>query len=179
MRSLRFLGLLALYAFCLTVSAQEPCRYMKSRSTLAMYEKGCPYKLEHFQLTKGRTDLRDFLWNHWHNHIKGIAEAKAGTVDAGTVTVLYVIQPDSQGRWGIDVELGRPLQPPPCSAFHVDSLVRFPIRKPDEDYPSQTLGPYLPHGKLPETRLAESDVKDSRYWKLILVENGKAVGDTI
>jgi hypothetical protein len=152
---------------------------MKSRNGLAGYEKGGPYKLEHFRLTKDRTDLRDFLWAHWHNHIKGVAEAKVGTVDAGTVTVLYVVQPYSQGQWGIDLELGRPLQPPSCSAFHVDSLVRFPIRKPDEDYPSQTLGPYLPHGKLPEARLADSEVKNSKYWKLILVENGKGVGDTI
>ena len=152
---------------------------MKLRNGLAGYEKGGPYKLEHFQLTKGRTDLREFLWTHWRNHIKGVAQAKLGTVDAGTVTVLYVVQPDSQGQWGIDLELGRPLQPPPCSAFHVDSLVRFPIPEPDEDYPSQTLGPYLSHGKLPETRLADSEVKNSKYWKLILVKTGKGFGDTI
>jgi hypothetical protein len=27
--------------------------------------------------------------------------------------------------------------------------------------------------------LADSEVRDSKYWKLILVKNGKAVGDTI
>jgi len=172
-------ALLVVFTFGLTAFCQTPCRYLKSRSGLGGYETGGPYKLEHFQLTKGRTDLRDFLWNHWHNHIKGVTEARVGTVDAGTVTVLYVVQPDPQGQWGIDVELGRPLQPPPCSAFHVDSLVRFPVRKPDEDYPSQTLGPYLPDGTLPKTRLADSEVKDAKYWKLILVENGKAIGDTI
>ena len=159
-------GALALLPLCtvvLTASAQEPCRYMKTRSGLAGYENGGPYMLEHFQLTNGRTELRNFLWNHWRNHIKGIAKARVGTVDAGTVTVLYVVQPDSKGQWGVDMELGRPLQPPPCSTFHIDSLVRFPIRKPEEDYPSQTLGPYLPHGTLPETRLAESEVRDSKY----------------
>jgi hypothetical protein len=152
------------------VKADDSCRYMKSRSGLSGYETGGPYKLEHFQLTKGRTDLRDFLWKHWHNHIKGVAEAKVGTVDAGTVTVLYVVQSDSQGQWGIDIELRRPLQPPPCSAFHADSLFRFPIRKPDEDYPSQTLGPYLPDGKLPETGLADSEFKDPKYCELIIVK---------
>lgn len=172
-------ALLAVLTFSLTAFCQTPCRYLKSRSGLAAYETGGPYKLEHFQLTKGRTDLRDFLWKHWHNHIKGVAEARVGTVDAGTVTVVYVVQPDSNGQWGIDVEIGRPIQPPPCSPFHVDSLVRFPVRKPDEDYPSQTLGPYLPDGTLPQTRLADSEVKDAKYWKLILVENGKSVGDTI
>ena len=91
------------------------------------------------------------FWKHWHGHIKGVAEAKVGTVDVGTVTALYVVQPDSQGQWGINAEYGRPMpQPLACSAFHADSLVRFPIRKPDEDYPSQTLGPYLPDGKLPK-----------------------------
>lgn len=180
MRSSAFLtALLTVFTFVLAASAEGPCPYLKSRIGLAGYEAGGPYKLEHFQLTKGRTDLRDFLWKHWHNHIKGVAEAKVGTVDAGTVTALYVVQPDSQGQWGIDVELGRPLQRPPCSAFHADSLVRFPIRKPDEDYPSQTLGPYLPDGKLPKTHLADSEVKDPKYYKLILVEDGKAVGDTI
>jgi hypothetical protein len=178
-RSRILLALMAVFTFSLTAFCLAPCRYLKSRSGLGGYERGGPYKLEHFHLTNGRTDLRDFLWNHWHNHIKGVAVARVGTIDAGTVTVLYVLRPDSQGRWGIDVEIGRPRQPPPCSAFHVDGLVRFPVRKPDEDYPSQTLGPYLPHGMLPQTRLADSDVKDAKYWKLILVENGKSVGDTI
>jgi hypothetical protein len=152
---------------------------MKSRTGLVGYERGGPYELGHFQLTNGRTDLREFLWTHWHDHIKGIAEAKIGTIDAGTVTALYVVQPDSQGHWGIDVELGRPLQPPPCSAFHAESLIRYPILKPDEGYPSQTLGPYFPHGNLPKTRLPDSEVKDSKYWKLILVKNEKRAGDTI
>ncbi len=181
MRSSVFVAVSLLFALTVVLpsNADDSCRYLKSRSGLAGYDKGGPYNLAHFQLTKGRTDLREFLWNHWHNHIKGVAEARVGTVDAGTVTALYVVQPDSQGQWGIDVELGRPLQAPPCSAFHADSLFRFPIRKPAEDYPSQTLGPYLPDGTLPKTHLADSEVKDPKYYKLILVENGKAVGDTI
>ena len=57
-----------------------------------------PYSLAVFILTKGRTDLREFLWQHWHGHSKGIAEASVGTVDAGRVTALYVVQPDAQGH---------------------------------------------------------------------------------
>lgn len=49
----------------------------------------------------------------------------------------------------------------------------------DEDHPFQTLGPYLPDSKLPQTRLADSEAKDPKYYKLILVKNGKAIGDTI
>ena len=45
--------------------SQSACRYMKSRNGLSEYDKGGPYTLEHFRLTKGRTDLREFLWNHW------------------------------------------------------------------------------------------------------------------
>jgi hypothetical protein len=96
---------------------------MKSRDGLAGYERGGLYRLEHFRLTKGRTDLREFLWKHWHSKITGIAEASVGTVDRGTVQVLYLIQPDAQGHWGIDVEMDRPMDPP-CVAFHTDSLVR-------------------------------------------------------
>ena len=40
-------------------------------------------------------------------HKKGVAEAKVQTVDAGAVTVFYVVQPDVQGNWGIDVGLDR------------------------------------------------------------------------
>ena len=68
---------------------------------------------------------------------------------------------------------------PPRSAFHADSLIRYPILKPNEDYPSQTLGPYFPDGNLPKTRLPDSAVKDSKYWKLILVRGEKRAGDTI
>ena len=98
------------------------------------YEAGGPYELDHFKLTKGRTELRAFLWSHWHA---------------------------------------------PCSTFHSDSLVRFPVAKPGEDYPSQTLGPYLPDKKLPETLLTNSEVKDPKYYKVILVAEGKAIGSAI
>ena len=87
--------------FVLAAPAEDQCRYMNSRNALAGYEMGGPYKLEHFTLTKGRTDLREFLWKHWHNHIRGVAEAKVGTVDAGIVTELYIVQPDGEGVWGI------------------------------------------------------------------------------
>jgi len=59
----------------------ETCSHMNSRHGLAGYESGGPYSLEHFRLTKGRTDLREFLWKHWHSKTKGIAEVRAGTVD--------------------------------------------------------------------------------------------------
>ena len=39
---------------------------------------------------------------HWHEHKKGVAEAKAGTVDRGTVKELYLVHHDAQGLWGID-----------------------------------------------------------------------------
>ncbi len=152
------------------------CQYMKSLSGLSGYETGGPYVLEHFHLTKGQTDLREFLWKHWHSHVKGVAEARVGTIDAGTVRVIYVVQPDVQGKWGIDVELDRPLQPP-CASFHADSLVRIPVHKPDEDYPSQTLGIWPPD-KVPKERLADSEVKDAKFWRIVLVADEKAVGDT-
>jgi len=174
------IALVILLTLRLVVCAEEPCRYLNSRNALAGFETGGPYKLEHFTLTKGRKDLRDFLWRHWHNHIKGVVEAKVGTVDAGTVTALYIIQPDAKGVWGIDVELGRPNQPPPCSAFHADSLVRVPIRKPKEDYPSQTLGPYWPDRSVPQkARIPDDQVKDAKYFTVILMANGRAIGDTI
>jgi hypothetical protein len=174
------LAVVILLTFVLAASAEEPCRYLKSRNALAGYETGGPYQLEHFTLTTGRTDLRDFLWKHSHGHIKGVAEAKVGTVDAGTVTALYVIQPDARGVWGIDVELRRREQPPPCSAFHADSLVRVAIRKPHEDYPSQTLGPYWPDRTVPrKARMRDEEVRDAKYFTVVLMANEKAIGDTI
>jgi hypothetical protein len=110
-----------------------------------------------------------------HEHKKGVAEAKAGTVDRGTVKVLYVVQPDAQGLWGIDVELDRPMDPP-CVAFHADSLVRVPIANPKEDYPSQTLG-FWPPDEIPPKRLADSDVVDSKLYRVVFVHNKKSVGD--
>jgi len=174
------IAVVILLTLVLAASAEEPCRYLKSRNALAGYETGGPYKLEHFTLTTGRTDLRDFLWKHWHNHINGVAEAKVGTVDAGTVTALYVIQPDARGVWGIDVELGRTVQSPPCSAFHADSLVRVAIRKPQEDYPSQTLGPYWPDRTVPKkARIQDEEVKGAKYFTVILMASERAIGDTI
>ena len=164
----------------LAAPAEEPCRYLNSRIPLAGYESGGPYKLEHFTLTKGRTELRGFLWKHWHDHVRGVAEAKIGTVDAGTVTALYIVKPDAKGMWGIDVELSRPRQPPSCSPFHADSLVRVPIRKPDEDYPSQTLGPYWPDRSVPQKyRMQDDEVKEAKFFTVILMSNEKAIGDTI
>jgi hypothetical protein len=156
---------------------QQGCRYMKSRSGLSGYENGGPYTLEHFRLTKGRIDLRQFLWTHWHDRKRGVAEARVGTVDRGTLRVLYLIQPDVQGNWGIDVELDRPMDAP-CIAFRADSLVRVPIAKPDEDYPSQTLGLWPPD-KLPQSVLSDSEVKDAKLFRVILVRENKPISDEI
>lgn len=94
-----------------------------------------------------------------------------GTVDRGTVKELYLIQPDAQGRWGIDVELDRPMDPP-CVTFHADSLVRLPIHDPKEDYPSQTIGLWPPD-KIPLKRLADSKVVDPKLYRVLLVRNNK------
>jgi hypothetical protein len=151
--------------------ADQACRYMQSRSGLAGYENGGLYILDHFHLTKGRTNLREFLWQHWHGHKKGVAEARVRSVDRGTVRVLYLIQPDAQGRWGVDVEISRPADPP-CLSFYADSLVRVPIAKPDEEYPSQTSGLW-PVNKLPANIVADSAVVDSKFYRLMLVRNNK------
>jgi hypothetical protein len=160
-----------------TSNGDDACRYMNSRKDMSGYESGGPYILDHFRLTKGRTDLREFLWKHWHGHIKAVAEANAGTVDRGVVKLLYVIQPDSQGRWGIDVEVDRPMDPP-CVALRADSLVRLPIPNPDEDYPSQTIGLWPP-GKISAKRLADSEAADSKSYRVVLVLNDKPVADAI
>lgn len=157
--------------------ADTSCHYMNSRSSLLGYETGGPYLLDHFHLTKGRTDLREFLWKHWHDHIMGVAEAREGTIDAGTLTVLYVVQPDARGDWAIDVESGRPL-PSACRAFHADSLARIRIPNPDEDYPSQTLGVW-PTDNVPKGRLADSEVENSKYFWVFLMAGKKAVGGAI
>lgn len=157
--------------------SQTSCRYVKSLSGLVGYDKGGPYTTDHFRLTKGRTDLREFLWTHWHEHKKGIAEERGGTVDMGTVKVLYIVQADAKGQWGVDVELDR-LMDPLCVAFHADSLVRVPIAKPDQDYPSQTLALWPPD-KIPQSRLADSEVKDAKLYRLILVKENKPITDAI
>lgn len=158
-------------------NGNDACRYIKSRNVLSGHESGRPYSLDHFRFTKGRTDLREFLWKHWHDHIKGVAEAKVGTVDRGTVRVLYLIRPDAQGHWSLDVGLNRPMDPP-CVTFRADSLVRVPIQNPDEDYPLQTIGLW-PAGELPPKRLADSDLVDSKSYRVVLVRNNKTVGDAI
>ena len=160
-----------------TTSGDDACRYIKSRKDLSGYESGGPYTLDHFRLTKGRTELREFLWKHWHDRIRAVAEANLGTVDRGTVKILYVIQPDSEGRWGIDLEVDRPMDPP-CVSRRADSLVRLPIHNPDEDYPSQTIGLW-PADKTPLKRLADTYVVDSKLYRVVLVLNDKPVSDAI
>ena len=152
------------------------CRYMKSHGGLSGYETGGPYVLDHDRLTKGRTDLREFLWKHWHDHKKGVAEAEVGTIDAGTVKELYLIQPDAQGNWGIDVEIDRPMAPP-CITLHADSLVRLSIDDPSEDNPSQT-GGIWPPDQIPKKRLADSEVRESKSYRILLVLNNKPVSSS-
>ena len=161
-----------------SAKGDSPCRYLTSHKRPAGYESGGPFILEHFHLTKGRLELREFIWKHWHDHIKGFAEAKAGTVDRGVVTVLYLIEPDAQGRWSIDVELDRPMDPP-CVAFSADALIRVPIRNPNEEYPSQTLDLWLPEGRLPKERLPETSVVEPRLYRLLLVRDNKPLSDAI
>jgi hypothetical protein len=152
----------------------EPCRYMKSRIGLSGYESGGPYTLAPFRLTKGRAELRVFLWKHWHSKMKGVAKANVQTVDRGTVKELYLIQPDAQGHWGIDLEMDRPIDPP-CVTFHADSLVRLPIDNWSGDAISQTEGLWPPD-IIPAKRLADSDVVDPKLYRIVLVRNDKPAG---
>jgi hypothetical protein len=158
------------------IKGDDACRYVKSRNSLSGYESGGPYDLDHFRLTKGRTGLREFLWKHWHGHKKGVAEAKIGTVDRGTVKVLYLVKPDTQGIWSIDVELDRPMDPP-CVTLHADSLVRLLIANPKDDL-SQTRGLW-PSDQIPPKRLADSDMADPKFYQIVLVRNNKPIDDTI
>jgi hypothetical protein len=116
------------------------------------------------------------LWAHWTGHRKGIAEAKLQTIDRGTVTVLYIIQPDAQGHWGIDVEYDRPLDPP-CVATRADSLIRMPIKDANDEL-SQT-GGLWPPDKIPNNILEDSVVEDAKLFRVILVRDGKALPDII
>jgi hypothetical protein len=157
----------------------DACRYIRSRSSLSGYETGGPYTLDDLNLTKGRSDLREFLWKHWHDHKKGVAEAQFPTIDAGISKVLYLVQPDAQGNWGIDV--GRSDRPfPPCVTSRADSLVRLPIDDPMENYPSrkQTVGDW-PRDEIPKKRLADSEVKDSKLYRVVLTRDNKRVDDAI
>ena len=92
---------LGLIPMTVAAGGDETCRYLKMRKPISGYEYGGPFSLDHFRLKTGRTDLRQFLWRHWYGQIKGIAEVRAGTVDRGTVRVLYIVQPDEEGHWGI------------------------------------------------------------------------------
>ncbi len=62
--------------------------------------------------------------------------------------------------------------------FHADSLVRVPVAKPDEDYPSQTIGLWPPD-RIPQTRLADSEAKEAKLYRLILVKENKPISDEI
>jgi hypothetical protein len=75
------------------------------------------------------------------------------------------------------VEIDRPMDPP-CMVFHADSLVRIPIAKPDEDYPSQTTW-VPPSAWTPKARLADSEKMDAKLYRLGLVKDTKVVGDAI
>jgi hypothetical protein len=157
--------------------AQEACRFIKSRAGLIGYETGGPYSLDPFRLTKGRSGLREFLWQHWQAHKRGLAQAETGTVDRGTVKILYLIQPDAQGNWGIDVEIDRPLDPP-CIAIHAESLIRLSIANPAQNSLSRTSGPW-PSDKIPENQLPASERKNPKSYRVILVHNDKPITDAI
>lgn len=170
-----------IFAFVLVTAAasysQGTCVYTKSRTALAGYASGGPFDLRPDKLTVGRLELREFLWKHWHERTRAFAEVNAGTIDAGVVKALYVIQPDPQGKWGIDVELDGPKQPP-CRAFHADYPIRVPIKDPNEDYPSQT-GDTWPDDKIPNNRLPDSAVKDPKLFRVMLIRGPGPAGDPI
>ena len=158
-------------------TAEPACALMDDRSSASGYESGGPFDLSHFKLTDGRLEIRDFLWQHWHSRIKGMAEIRVGTVDAGTVRVFYLIHPDSLGVWGIDVAIKRP-RDKSCASFHADSLVRLPIEKPDEDYPSQTIG-FWPPDQLPKKRVDDQTTVMPKLYQVQLVKFGKPIGDVL
>jgi len=170
-------GLAALlFMFCAHSGAQGACRYLGTKTPLPRYETGGPYVLDHFQLNKDRTDLREFLWKHWHDHVPGIADTKVKTIDAGMPRELYIVQPDAKGVWGVDIELKIP-EIPQCVSFHADSLVRVPISQPDSDT-YQTLGPNS-DDTLPNSRVPDSANLAGKFYWVILLANSSVIANAI
>jgi hypothetical protein len=168
------IALLVLLSLAVVANAAEDCPYLNAGGRLPGYDTGGPYKPDYFKMDRDRTNLREFLWTHWKGHTKGIARVRVSTVDEGAITELYVVQPDTKGRWGIDVERDNPyswnLQAkpyPPCWDWHVDSLVRISIGNP-----RQASDPDFPDGKIPEKmRLADSDVREAKDYLVVLLIN--------
>jgi hypothetical protein len=178
MKALAFLaGCLGILALAPVVESVDGCRYIKSRGSLSEYESGGPYALDSLVHTNGRSDLRAFLWKHWHEHNRGVAEAQVQTVDAGMVKLLFIIHPDANGNWGIDEESDAPAAQP-CVAFHADSLIRLQIRRPDPNDPWKPSGTWTPD-EIPSKRISDSAVLNPNLYEIVLVGNTKAVHEAI
>lgn len=162
--------------FSANSGAQSACRYIGTKTTLPKYEVGGPFVLDHFQLNKDRTDLREFLWKHWHDHVAGIADTKERNLDAGMPRELFIVQPDARGVWGVDIELKLP-EIPQCVSFHADSLVRVPISQPDNDT-YQTLGPNSDE-TLPNSRVPDAATLAGKFYWVILLANSSVIANAI
>src|SRR5260221_14460064 len=76
--------LLSLLTFASKASAQEPCRYLKSRSGLAGYETGCSDPPGRIRGTNEPTELRRLISDHYQNHSK--PDTLAGAPPVGVET---------------------------------------------------------------------------------------------
>ena len=95
---------------CGSIMQNSSSDQMKARN-LNLYERAGPYTLGLNIDTPSRANMeaevRDFLWQHWHQHRLGYVVVISYTKEGEPNTASYFIEPDSRGIWRVAIEVKR------------------------------------------------------------------------
>lgn len=80
---------------------------------LSLYDKAGPYTIELRLDAQARANIeakiREFLWNHWHQHRLGHLVATRYSKEGEPSTSSYFVELDGKGIWHIAVKIDRTL----------------------------------------------------------------------
>src|SRR5436853_3649324 len=73
------------------------------------------------EASSSKTRLREFLWNHWHNHRFGQIGEVSASIEGAPSKTLYSIEPDERGTWRIVAQIQYTVINPTFETSHEQS----------------------------------------------------------
>ena len=97
---------------CSQMIQSDPVQKPRMRD-LSRYDRGGPYALElglDAQTRANReAEVREFLWNHWHQRGLGYVTVTQYSKEGEPSTSSYFVEPDEKGVWQIAIKIDRML----------------------------------------------------------------------
>jgi hypothetical protein len=141
---------------------------------LSRYNQAGPYSIELKLDTQTRNkieaEIREFLWNHWRQHVLGYIVATWHSKEGEPSTSSYFIEPSEKGTWRIVIQINRMLIGGGSKSQYHDSVEYEAYSVERVEVPKDGLSQRV--------TISEKEVRSPQTYRLVLKdERGKVLAE--